>query len=325
MPSISVLLPVRDAEPWLASSLHSLWRQTFPDFEVVAVDDGSRDGSGEALDRAAAREPRLTVIHTPPRGLPAALNTALAHARGTFIARHDADDLSHRERFRLQHAFLTAHPGVGVVGCRLRMFPARAVTAGLGRWMHWHNALLDHDAMRREALIDSPLAHGTALVRRAWLARVRGWRERGWAEDLDLWLRLFEAGARFAKLPVTLYGWRQHPGSSTWRDPRYARERFLALKLAALQRGPLRGRRSAGLVGVGQSLAAWERTLRAGGIEPHAIERARPWPRSRRPGPPGEFHTPCVLVFGAVSARDRWRDALTSSGMTEGLDFVFVA
>lgn len=123
------------------------------------------------------------------------------------------------------------------------MFPARAVTAGLARWMHWHNALLHHDAMRRAALIDSSLAHGTALVRRAWLARVGGWRERGWAEDLDLWLRLFEAGARFAKLPVTLYGWRQHQGSSTWRDPRYARERFLALKLAALQRGPQRGAR----------------------------------------------------------------------------------
>src|SRR5213593_1676365 len=70
MPTLSVLLPVRDAGPFLAPALASLWRQTLADFEVIAVDDGSRDGSAEHLERAAAREPRLRVIHTPPRGLP---------------------------------------------------------------------------------------------------------------------------------------------------------------------------------------------------------------------------------------------------------------
>ncbi|HKQ58224.1 MAG TPA: glycosyltransferase, partial [Candidatus Eisenbacteria bacterium] len=73
MPAVSILLPVRDAAPWLASSLASLWRQSFRDFEVVAVNDGSRDDSGDRLERAAAREPRLKVVHTAACGLPAAL------------------------------------------------------------------------------------------------------------------------------------------------------------------------------------------------------------------------------------------------------------
>src|SRR5690348_807400 len=187
MPRVSVLLPVRNAAPWLAASLASLARQTLGDHEVIAVDDGSSDGSGALLERAAARDRRVRVLHTPPRGLPAALATALAAARAPLIARHDADDVSHRERLAAQAAHLAAHPRVAVVGARLRLFPAAATGAGMRRWARWHNALLDHAAMRRDALIDSPLAHGTALLRRGPLEAAGGWRERGWAEDMDLW------------------------------------------------------------------------------------------------------------------------------------------
>src|SRR5437773_3802703 len=109
VPALSVLLPVRDAAPYLTASLASLWRQTHADFEVVAVNDGSTDGSGEALERAAAREPRLRVIHTPARGLPLALNEAWQHARSPLLARHDADDVSHRTRFALQLDTLRRH------------------------------------------------------------------------------------------------------------------------------------------------------------------------------------------------------------------------
>jgi len=248
VPALSVLLPVRDAALWLDASLASLWRQTFRDFEVVAVDDGSTDGSGERLERAAEREPRLRVIHTPRRGLARAIATAHAHARAPLLARHDADDLSHRERFALQTAFLRGRPGVAVVGTRLRLFPAAAVRPGMRRWVAWHNALLEHGEMAREVLVESPLAHATALLRRDAVERAGGWVDRGWPEDVDLWLRLLESGARFAKLPRVLYAWRQHPASATWRDPAFSRERILALQQDSLGRGFLRDRRAVGLV-----------------------------------------------------------------------------
>lgn len=318
MPAISVLLPVRDAAPWLAASLASLWRQAFGDFEVIAVNDGSTDGSGALLERAAAREPRLRVVHIPPSGLPAALNLALARASGALIARHDGDDLSHRLRFSLQREHLDAHPEVSVVGCRVRLFPAAGI--GMRRWAVWHNGLLDHEAMAREALIDSPLAHGTALIRREALERVAGWTERGWPEDLDLWLRMLRAGGRFAKLPRVLYAWRQHATSATRRDPRYRRERFLDLRRAALERGLLRGARHTTVIGVGDSLETWRGLLAHGRRRVHPLAAARPSSRMI-----ADLAPPIVLVFGAASARMRWRDALGAGPLTEGRDFVFVS
>ena len=320
MLEISVLLPVRDAAPWLAASLASLRRQTFRDFEIVAVDDGSRDASGDLLEEATRREPRLRVFHTGPRGLPLALNTALEHARGRWIARHDADDLSHRRRFALQHAYAAAHPGVTVIGSRLRLFPRTHAGAGMRRWAAWHNALLDHDAIVAEMLIDSPLAHGTALIRRRALDAIGGWAERGWAEDLDLWLRLRDEGARFAKLRDVLYGWRQHAGSATRRDPRYAIARFVALKVEALDRGLLRGERTVHVAGTGESLARWVAALRGAGrtVVTHALRRpSRETVRA--------LGRPLVVVSMAAPARARWRAALGDSDMRELRDFTFVA
>ena len=319
MPAISVLLPVRDALPYLGASLRSLWRQTLSDIEVVAVDDGSTDGSGEFLDRAARREPRLRVIHTPPLGLPSALNTALAQARAPLVARHDADDLSHRHRLELQRDSLRRHPEVAVVGSRLRVFPAAHTGIGMRRWAAWHNALLSHDDMANEMLIDSPLAHGTALLRRERLADVRGWAERGWAEDLDLWLRLLRAGARFAKRPEVLYGWRQHDRGATRRDPRYHRDRFIALKLDALEHGLLRGARQVTLVGVGESLRRYVPVF-AARRRVRALECGRPSPVLIR-----TLEPPVILVLGSLPARRRWREAFVNSHLAERIDFVFIA
>lgn len=317
-PRVSILLPVRDAAPWLAASLASLARQTERDHEVIAVDDGSCDGSGAILETFAARDPRLIVRHTTRRGLPGALNLALSLARAPWVARHDADDLSHRTRLARQLAWLESHPGVDVLGTGVRLFPDASIGAGMRRWIAWHNALLTHEDMRRDLLIDSPLAHGTAMIRRATLEVAGGWHERGWAEDLDLWVRLFAADARFAKLSQVLYGWRQHPGSSTRTDARYSHAKFMSLKVAALDAGLLRNGRQATLVGTGASLVRWQEALgeRVGAC----FELRRPVPELA----PG-LDTPVVLALVAPAARERWRETLTGAGRRELHDFIFVA
>ena len=318
MPAITVLLPVRDARPWLEASLASLWRQTFRDFEVVAVDDGSEDGSGEFLERAARAEPRLRVLRRPRAGLPGALNAGLAVARGELIARHDADDLSHRRRLEHQHDFLSRAPEIGVLGTRLRIFPVGEPWVGMRRWAAWHNSLLTHADIEREVLVDSPLAHATAMIRRAPLEDAGGWLERGWPEDVDLWLRLLERGIRFAKLPATLYSWRQLPHSATRRE-RYRQERFDALRLDALRRGLLARSPAITVVGVGRGLRRWCGLLEAEGRQVKRVAAGHPTPATL-----AALAAPAVMVFGAPPARERWREALARSGWDEGRSFVFV-
>lgn len=146
-----------------------------------------------------------------------------------------------------------------------------------------------------------------------------GWTERGWAEDVDLWLRMIARGARFAKLPRVLYGWRQHPGSATRRDPRYAPERYAELRLEALGAGFLSAHASVALIGVGESLAGWGRRLRGTGRKVTALAIGRPQGAFVVPDPP------LVLVFGSAPARQRWREHLERRGLEERADFIFVA
>jgi len=320
MPVISVLMPVRNAGRWLAPALASLRRQSFGDFEVIAVEDGSTDGSGERLERMARHEPRLRVLRLPPTGLPGALQAGLRAARADVIARHDADDLSHPTRLERQRALLLEHPDADVVGCRLTLRPRDFTGVGMRRWVAWHNALLAHDEMAREVLVDSPLAHGAAMLRRSALERVGGWRECGWPEDLDLWVRLLRSGARFAKHPATLYAWRQLPDGVTRGTARCRRESFDTLKLDALVSGVLRDHPAVTLVGVGVSLERWRALLVAAGRVVRPVAAGRPSPATIR-----VLARPAVLVFGMAPARARWRAALTAAGWRETSDFVFIA
>src|SRR5439155_21093283 len=144
------------------------------------------------------------------------------------------------------------------VGYRLRALPKPSITDEQRTRPRRHNPLHTQEALACEALIDSPLAHGTAMIRRTWLARVGGWRDRGWPEEVDLWLRMLARGARIEKCEATLYAWRQHAESATRRDPRYAPARFGAPRMDALRSGFLARGRAVTLVGVGRTLREWE-------------------------------------------------------------------
>ena len=271
-PLVSVLLPVRDAQATLLTCLLSLRRQTLRDHEVIAVDDGSDDGSGDLLQQAARCDPRLVVVHTARRGLVAALNTALAHARAPLLARMDADDLAHRRRLELQAERLALEPDLAVLAARVRHWvpePVAGGAHGMAAYVRWSNRLLDHDAIVRDLLVESPLVHPSVMMRAALMRRLGGYREFDGPEDYDLWLRARVAGARFAKLPRVLLRWRDAPQRLTRTDPRYAARRFLALKLEALESLHLRLPRPLVVWGAGKVGKAWARALLARG---HAVD-----------------------------------------------------
>jgi glycosyltransferase involved in cell wall biosynthesis len=336
VPRISVLLPVRDANETLGACLDSLAAQTLADHEVIAVDDGSCDGSGEMLLARARRDVRLRVRRTPRQGLVRALSLALAEARAPLLARMDADDVALGERLALQVDRLERDSSVDVLGCRVALTasPGEEPGRGMRAYVEWQNTLLDHESIFRDRYVESPLVHPSVATRTEALRRLGGWRSFDGPEDYDLWLRAFDAGLRFAKLGETLVEWRDGSRRLTRVDPRYAPGRFLALKLEALARGPLVAARPAVVWGAGPVGKAWSRALRAGGHAVAAFVEVNPGRIGQRlHGAPvvsvggaarlrGPLH---LAAVGQKGARDRIRAEAARLGLVEGVDLVAVA
>jgi len=329
------LLPVRNAQATLPECLASLAEQTLADHEVVAVDDGSQDASRSILEQAARRDPRLRLLDNQGRGLVAALNTGLARARAPLLARMDADDVAHPERLALQAERFALEPALTVLGCAVEVLgdPGHA-NAGMRAYVAWQNGLLDHSAIVRDLWVESPLVHPSVMLRVAALKALGGYREFDGPEDYELWLRGRAAGWRFAKRAETLLSWRDAAGRLTRVDPRYSPDRFRAVKLAGLARGPLRGGRQAVLWGSGRIGKAWSRSLGAAGHGVAAFVDVDPARIGRRlHGAPivdvagaGAFRGPLHLAaVGQLGARERIRQAARELGLVEGRDLVAVA
>lgn len=335
-PTVSVLLPVRDAARWLEDSLASLARQTLTDLEVVAVDDGSTDGSAELLDRWAGHDPRFRVLHRPGRGIVSALNLGLQHCRASLVARMDADDVSHPRRIELQAALLESRPEVGVVSCLVRHFPRHRVARGSRLYEAWLNSLTTHDRMARERFVESPIAHPSVMVRRELLHSTGGWRDLGWPEDYDFWLRLFEAGVIFAKVERPLFFWREHGARLTRTDDRYSVPSFLRCKAHHLVRAPLVGGRRTVLWGAGQTGRRLSRFLLDQDVEIAAVVDIDPAkiggtlrgiPIVGPDALPAHLDPDTVVLAAVASrgARDLIRRRLVGLGLDEGRGFWCVA
>ena len=253
LPAISVLLPVYNAERFLPECLDSLEAQTLKDFEVIALDDGSTDGSWKLLEDRAQQDRRFRPVSRPHRGLVTTLNDGLDLCRGPLLARMDADDRCEPHRLEAQAAAFAARPAPDVVSCLVEHFPTDAVGDGFRIYEAWLNGLRTHDEICRERFVESPIPHPTAIIRSSALRATGGYREAGFPEDYDLWLRLMARGARFCKVPEVLYHWRHHDERLTRKDPVYSVERFLACKAHHLAKGPLAGCEKTIVWGAGQT------------------------------------------------------------------------
>lgn len=237
-PLISVLLPIHNAAATLPACLQSLARQTFTNYEVLAIDDGSSDESPMIIAAAAARDARIVPIIAGRIGLPAALNLGLTLARAPIIARMDADDAMHPTRLERQYHALQVNPDLALIASRVVAFPARAIRAGLREYLRWQNQVLTSEQIAAEIYVEAPFVHPSVMFRRAVVQELGGYTDHSWPEDYELWLRMHAAGMRMHKLPGNLLAWREHPTRATRVDPRYARDAFDTLRATYLARDP---------------------------------------------------------------------------------------
>jgi glycosyltransferase involved in cell wall biosynthesis len=331
-PRVSILLPVRNEARLLPAALVSLSRQTLPDWELVAVDDGSSDATPAILAAAAGRDPRVRLLRQPANGLVAALNLGLAACRAPLVARMDGDDICHPQRLQRQTAFLADHPEVTLVACGVRQVPRPTLTAGMLAYERWQNSLLDHDSICRDLFVESPFVHPSVTFRRDAVLALGGYRDYGWAEDYDLWLRLARAGARFARLPDVLYYWRDRPQRLTRTAQAYSLAAFRTCKTHHLLRGFLAGATEVTLWGAGIEGKAWRPTLARAGI---AVRR---WievdPRKigqvihGAPVVGTDALAPqdgkILVTIGAKGARDQVRAFAGQARLVDGRDFICV-
>src|SRR3984885_3466498 len=165
-PTVSVVLSVRNGGSDLAPAPATILKQSFADFELIAINNGSTDGTREFLDQIA--DPRVRAYHQEDMGLAAALNRGISLAQGRYIARQDHDDLALPSRIAKQVAFLDAHPEHGLVGTRADIWVGDTPS---GRF---HDHPTEDDILRFDLLLNNPFVHSSVMIRKSALDHVGG-------------------------------------------------------------------------------------------------------------------------------------------------------
>jgi len=331
-PRVSILLPCRNAENTLESSLNSLIAQTFTDFEVIAVDDGSTDATGPLLDTWADRDPRIHVTHGDHEGIVGALQKATTRASGEFMARMDADDVAHPERLAKQVAYLDRHSEIVGCGTQVRYFPTETVKDGARRYEGWINSLVTPEDIERDLFVECPIPHPTLMMRRGVFEDVGGYRDVEWPEDYDLVLRLWAVGHRFGKVAEVLLDWREAPERASRTDPRYSEAAFRHCKIEFIGKridgrrvvvngaGPVGKSFARALIEAGHVLAAFvEVDPRKIGQQIHGV----PVVRTDELGSYSECYV--LAAVGSDRARADIRADLDARGFKEIHDYCAVA
>jgi len=249
VPPITVVMPVYNCERYVAEAVESILAQTFRDFEVLIIDDGSTDGSRVILERYAERDRRIRLVSRPNTGIVGALNEGLAMARGELIARMDADDIALPERFERQVAYLREHPEVVCLGSVVQNIDEA------GRFLFEEHHAMDHEEIEEIALRGyCPLAHPSMMMRREAVLAINGYDpELALAEDTDLVLRLGERG-KLVNLPQILQKYRWHDQSISAKK--------LALQLDRAKLAVLRACERRGIERRDLSISPWRPTNR---------------------------------------------------------------
>lgn len=200
-PVISVILPVYNGENYIAEAIESILCQTFSNFELIVIDDGSTDDTRIILLEYQAKDQRIVLVSRENKGLVETLNEGVALARGAWIARMDSDDIALPHRFECQLEWLES-TGADVCGSWVKRFGTSDKRVVRFRQTD--------DAIKKEMLFCSPFAHPTVMMRTSLIKNLRYDTAWGKAEDYDLWERAIEAGWKMTNVPEILLLYRVH-------------------------------------------------------------------------------------------------------------------
>ena len=222
-PKVSVVMPAYNAAQFIRPAVDSILAQTFGDFELIILTDGSTDRPQSIVDGYS--DPRIRLINKENSGVASTLNVGLNEARGEFIWRHDADDVSLPEKLERQVNFLESHPEFILCATQIAFMTERGMVAWDKRQpkSKWLGESEFREVFFEDFAPYSPITHATILCKRESLVKCKGYRTAfKTAEDIDLWLRLRENGrlavlnycdylVRLSSSSATaVHGWKNH-------------------------------------------------------------------------------------------------------------------
>jgi glycosyltransferase involved in cell wall biosynthesis len=231
-PEITVLMSVYNGERHVRGAVDSILGQTFTDFEFVIVNDGSTDGTREILE--SYTDPRIVFVNQENMGLTRSLNRGLAMARGKYVARQDADDVSMAGRLERQFRYMENNPHIGLVGSYYLIVdeddnPIEELAQD--------KLPLSHGELVKDHLKTHFVGHGTFFFRRSVIDFVGIYDEDfRFTQDMDFLLRVSER-FEIANVPEVLYGWRMSRDNITGqKGDLQTRYRYLAINKALIRK-----------------------------------------------------------------------------------------
>ena len=338
MCNVSVILPVLNAGAHLARAIHSIQKQSYEDWELIIVDDNSTDRSQAVANEFARADTRIKPTTHPQSGIAHALNHGISLSQGSYIARMDADDVSHPDRLEKQVSYLDQHPDIGLVATQVNFLGDREAQQGYAAYVDWTNQLLDWEDIRGNRFVESPFAHPSVMFRKSAINSDAGpYRDGDFPEDYELWLRWMENGIQMAKLDLPLLDWYDPPNRLSRTDPRYSPDAFYAIKsyyLARWLKKQKHNERPLWIWGAGRITRKRAQLLQQEGIpfagyldiDPRKAGTTLKGVPVLLPEQLDLSQNPFVISYvGSRGAREKIRNFLLRSGLVEELDFILAA
>ncbi len=332
-PAVSVILPFFNAEKTLKAAVCSILYQTFSDFELLLVDNNSFDSSSMIAQDFVQRDERIRVLKENQQGVDYAMNCGLKIARGKYIARMDADDVSHPLRLEKQVRFLDENPAYGLVGCSVTYVPHNSNTKGFERIVKWVNSFYTSAEIESYRFIEIPVVNPTLMFKYELYEKYGGCRHGDFPEDYEMLLRYLDAGVKMAKLPEPLLEWHDYSDRLTHTDQRYTSEAFFRVKAEYFQKWSTRNNATHPDVwvwGAGRKTRQRSLFLEKQGIKVIGyIDIVKDKTTVKRMlhyaeiPPPGELFI--IAMVGNYDAREQIREHLLNNNYKQGRDFMFLA
>ncbi len=232
-PKVTVLLPFNNCERFISRAVTSILLQTYVDFELILINNNSKDNSLETVQALAATDSRIKIVDEPRQSIVSALNTGISYAKGKYIARMDPDDISYPDRLKKQVEYLDKHTRTGLVACQVNHISTMRTEKqleGIKHYVDRNNQIISNEDIVINRFVEAPVIHPTIMFRKSIIKKNGGYLQGDFPEDYELFLRWIDNGVKMYKLPEVLYDWTDLPERGTGSDNHFTDQAFFEVK-----------------------------------------------------------------------------------------------